>query len=390
MDHPLEPLWRGAVVYRVLTLLTVIGVSAFHMREYASPIGAGAVLVVMAGWTALQARVYLGAAADAPSRLLPSADRRAAFAVADLVVSAAIMLTTPLIVTDAQLDAHAPGMGSIWTSGAVLSCAIAFRVPGGVASAAVVSAALVLGKSRATLTELSDIQILVLAGLTVGFASLVLGRAAERLRRAAAEEAAATERERLAREVHDGVLQVLAHVKRRGAELGGGAAELGALAGDQEVALRTLLTSGNAQVDESGQRDLAATLRALASPRVTVSAPAHSVDLPAGTVAELDAVVRAALGNIAQHVGADAPAWVFVEQTDDAIEISVRDAGPGIPDGRLAEAEAQGRIGVARSMRGRVADLGGSVALDTGPGRGTEWTITVPTARSSRRQREAS
>ena len=372
VDHPLEPLWRGAVVYRVLTLLTVIGVSVFHMREYASPIGAGVVLAVMAAWTAVVARVYLG---DGGSR-----DLRGPFALADLVVSAGIMLTTPLIVTDAQLDAHAPGMGSIWTSGAVLSCAIAFRVPGGIASAALISAALVLGKSRATLTELSDIQILVLAGLTVGFASLVLDRAAERLRRAAAEDAAAAERERLARVVHDGVLQVLAHVKRRGAELGGGAAELGELAGEQEVALRTLLTSGDAQVDEAGHRDLAATLRALSSPRVTVSAPAHSVELPAGTVTELDAVVRAALGNVERHVGADAPAWVFVEQVDDGIEISVRDDGPGIPDGRLAEAEAQGRIGVARSMRGRVADLGGTVALDTGPGRGTEWIIRIPGA----------
>jgi len=113
---------------------------------------------------------------------------------------------------------------------------------------------------------------------------------------------------------------------------------------------------------------------------VTVSAPAHSVELPAGTVTELDAVVRAALGNVERHVGADAPAWVFVEQVDDGIEISVRDDGPGIPDGRLAEAEAQGRIGVARSMRGRVADLGGTVALDTGPGRGTEWIIRIPGA----------
>jgi signal transduction histidine kinase len=368
VDHPLEPLWRGAVVYRVLTLLTVIGVSAFHMREYASPVGAVVVLAVMVVWTAVQARVVLSTGRDV----------RAPFAVADVVVSAGIMLTTPLVVTAAQLDASVPGMGSIWTSGAVLSCAIAFRVPGGLAGAAVISAALVLGKSRATLTELSDIQVLVLAGLTVGFASLVLSRAAERLRRAAAEEASTAERERLARAVHDGVLQVLAHVKRRGAELGGGAAELGVLAGEQEVALRTLLTSGDAEIDESGQRDLAATLRALSSARVTVSAPAHSVELPAATVGELDAVVRAALGNVERHVGPEAPAWVLVEQLDDAIEISVRDDGPGIPAGRLAEAETEGRIGVARSMVGRVADLGGSVELETGPGRGTEWIFRVP------------
>ncbi len=49
------------------------------------------------------------------------------------------------------------------------------------------------------------------------------------------------ERARLARAVHDGVLQVLALVQRRGAELGGDAAELGRLAGEQEAALRSLI-----------------------------------------------------------------------------------------------------------------------------------------------------
>jgi signal transduction histidine kinase len=56
---------------------------------------------------------------------------------------------------------------------------------------------------------------------------------------------------------------------------------------------------------------------------------------------------------------------------------SVRDEGPGIPDGRLAAAEAEGRLGVARSMRGRVQDLGGTITCDTGPGRGTEWIIEL-------------
>jgi signal transduction histidine kinase len=55
----------------------------------------------------------------------------------------------------------------------------------------------------------------------------------------------------------------------------------------------------------------------------------------------------------------------------------VRDEGPGIPAGRLAEAAADGRLGVARSLRGRVADLGGTIMCDTGPDRGTEWIIRV-------------
>jgi signal transduction histidine kinase len=214
--------------------------------------------------------------------------------------------------------------------------------------------------------------------VTIGFASTVLRRSAERLRHAVASEAGMRERERLARAVHDGVLQVLGYVRRRGAELGGAAAELGVLAGEQEFALRTLLTTGAAPVDVHGRRDLAAALRMLASEHVSVSTPAQRVELPAHVVDELVAVAGAALANVAEHVGPDAPAWVLLEDTKYGVEISVRDEGPGIPDGRLATAEAEGRLGVPRSMRGRVHDLGGTISCDTGPGRGTDWTISVP------------
>lgn len=378
VEHPLEPFWRGVIAYRVLTLVTVVAVTLYHLPDYASPVGAGAVLAGMAAWTGVTFWGYLGGLPGEP-------DRRGRLAVADVAVSVAAMATTPLIVTDAQLDAGQPGMGSIWTSGAVLACAVGFRVRGGLVAALVISAALVLSKQRFGVLELGDVELLVLAGLTVGFASRVLERTAARLRRLVAEQAADAERERLTRSIHDGVLQVLAHVQRRGAELGGAAAELGRLAGEQEVALRTLLAGGAGHADASGHRDLGAALRTLSSPRVTVSAPAHPLELPAATVDELEGAVRAALSNVVAHAGPDAPAWVLVEavrdeQGRDALEVSVRDDGPGIPEGRLAEAEAEGRIGVARSIRGRVEQLGGTLSLDTGPDRGTEWVLRVARA----------
>jgi 1-acyl-sn-glycerol-3-phosphate acyltransferase len=58
---------------------------------------------------------------------------------------------------------------------------------------------------------------------------------------------ATRERERLARDIHDSVLQVLALVKRRGAGLDGEAGELARLAGEQEAALRTLVTGRDAR-----------------------------------------------------------------------------------------------------------------------------------------------
>ena len=70
-------------------------------------------------------------------------------------------------------------------------------------------------------------------------------RAHSELERAARLAAALEERERLSRQVHDGAIQVLALVARRGREIGGETAELAELAGEQERALRRLVSSGD-------------------------------------------------------------------------------------------------------------------------------------------------
>ena len=114
---------------------------------------------------------------------------------------------------------------------------------------------------------------------------------------------------------------------------------------------------------------------------VTVATPATAVDLPETTARELVAVVRACLDNVALHVGEGAPAWVLLQAFPDHVEVSVRDEGPGIADGRLEEAAGQGRLGVSQSIRGRVADLGGTTPST--PGRG------APSGSSSYRTAEA-
>jgi len=205
----------------------------------------------------------------------------------------------------------------------------------------------------------------------------------ERERDAAQREAiAGEERARLARAVHDGVLQVLALVQRRGAELAPQSAdfaELGRLAGEQEAALRSLIRQQDVQ-EMTGSTDLAAALeeltRAVRLP-VTVSTPGTPVQLPAPVVAELVAAVRACLDNVATHVGRDAPAWVLLEDGLEGVVVTVRDEGPAIPPERLADAEAAGRLGVTQSIVARVRELGGTAVLDSG-GHGTEWELTVP------------
>ena len=98
--------------------------------------------------------------------------------------------------------------------------------------------------------------------------------------------------------------------------------------------------------------------------------------LPVAAAAELAAAVAACLDNVRAHAGGRA--WVLVEDEGDAVVVTVRDDGPGIAPGRLEEAERQGRLGVARSVRGRVADLGGTVHVTSAPGQGTEVELRVP------------
>jgi signal transduction histidine kinase len=69
---------------------------------------------------------------------------------------------------------------------------------------------------------------------------------------------------------------------------------------------------------------------------------------------------------------------VLLEEDPDEVVVSVRDDGPGIPAGRLEQAEQSGRLGVAQSIRGRVRDLGGTVSIVSAPGAGTEIELHVP------------
>jgi signal transduction histidine kinase len=100
------------------------------------------------------------------------------------------------------------------------------------------------------------------------------------------------------------------------------------------------------------------------------------------------AAVGAALDNVREHAGEDARAWILVEDEPEAVVVTVRDDGPGIPEGRLAQAEGEGRLGVAQSIRGRLRDVGGTAELISVPGQGTEVELNVPKqAQRARRAR---
>lgn len=360
-------LFRALAVLRAIVLVNAAGLTIYRLDNFDSRTGAWVCLAVMVAWTAFALWAY----AD-PRR------REAPLLVADLAVALVLLVATPVVKGD-DFNASVPGF---WVMGALFAWAIHFRRTGGLFAGLLLAGVDLAVRPDIEQANYGNAFLLVLGGLVVGHMCEALQRMAVQREEAERGAAAATERARLNRAVHDGTLQVLALVNRRGQELGPDGEELARLAGEQERMLRALLradaTAPSAPGNSGGVVDLAAELGRLErGGTVTVATPATAVRLPEATAHELVAVVQACLDNVARHVGEDAPAWVLLQALPDRVEVSVRDGGPGIPEGRLAEAEAEGRMGVSGSICGRMADLGGRAVLDTGPW-GTEWELVVP------------
>lgn len=381
------PLWRALTAYRVLTMLYAIGLFVTAYDTFDHPWVAVGYFAVLFVWT-LATLPRVANAASCTKRFLA----------VDLAVALTGILLTPAVVTHHRIVDGGPTLPSIWTAGSVL----AFAIKGGWRWAAfastLVAAANLVERGAPTRDTVHNVILVWVASIAIGYV-VEVARASERtLARALEIEAATRERERLARDIHDGVLQVLAMVQRRGTALGGEAAELGRMAGEQEVALRTLVSGGLLPVsrvsedaalgafvraveepdDDGSPVDLRTLLAPYATARVTLSEPGAPVPLPPAAARELAAAVGAALDNVRKHVGEGARAWILVEDEPDAVIVTVRDDGPGIPEGRLAQAEGEGRLGVALSIRGRLRELGGAAELISVPGQGTEVELKVP------------
>ena len=164
---------------------------------------------------------------------------------------------------------------------------------------------------------------------------------------------------------------MLALVARRGREIGGPTAELAELAGEQERALRRWVSAAGAPVPEGAEVDLGADAARPRRPTGCRSAcPPDPVMLSADVAAEIDAAVANALDNVVAHAGAGARAYVLLEDLDDSVVVSVRDDGVGIAAGRLEEAVGEGRVGVSKSIVGRMDWLGGTARLTHRAGKG--------------------
>lgn len=393
-----QPLWRALTGYRIMTMLYAIGLFANSYEGFARPWVAVAYFSVLFVWT-LATLPKVANAASCTKRFLT----------ADLTIALAGILLTPVADAHERVASGGPTMPSIWTAGSVL----AFAIKGGWRWAAfastLVAAANLVERGSPARDTVHNVVLVWVASIAIGYV-VEVARASERtLARALEIEAATRERERLARDIHDSVLQVLAMVQRRGAVLGGEAGELGRMAGEQEVALRALVSGGlvagarapehagpgvpitvvhttdESEPDSPDPVDLRTLLVPYATSTITLSEPGAPVPLARAAAKELAAAVGAALDNVRKHAGDGARAWILVEDEPDSVVVTVRDDGPGIPEGRLAQAEGEGRLGVAQSIRGRLRDLGGGAELISVPGQGTEVELTVPKDKNAAR-----
>lgn len=381
---------RGLAIYRLLSLLYASLVVWTHRADLDAPWVAVVVLLVLLAWSLV-----------AP--LLPRPTRLAI--VVETAIAVGAILATNLAYSPDAVAGGVPTIPTNWSAGAVMAGALYSGIRGGLLVAVVVAASnLVQAEPDSALTY-HNIVLLLLLGALVGLAVNLARESQVRLEAAITASERLAERERIGRQVHDGVLQALALINRRGREIGGESLALAELAADQERALRTLITrvepalldaahpdvrAGRGHVpfatspatpsrDERDDRaDLASRLAERRTAAVEVVLPARTVVLPAHHVDEIDAAVAAALDNVERHAGEGARAWVLLDDTGEEVVVTVRDNGAGMTDERLAEAADQGRLGCSSSIAGRVRDLGGSAGWRSRPGSGCTVTLRVP------------
>ena len=367
---PDAPLWRAAQVFRLVTVVYAVGSQFSTVAHYTRPDLSWLLIGILVAWSLASAVL-----------LSHEVHLRRTVAVVDQIVAVALMASTRLVADHDWYSTHQTMPTTLWVANAVLAAAILGGPLAGTGSALLMSVVSALVRDQVDLDLWRDATapVLVACGVAMGFATTTARRAHRQLEQVVRMAAATEERDRLARQVHDGVLQVLALVQRRGLELGGDATELVDLAREQEVALRQLVSEQDAAADCGDDRlaDLTALVRSRAGTAI-VAAPADPILIPRGRAEELAALTTAALSNIELHAGAGAAAYILLEDLGDEIVLGIRDDGVGMEPGRLDEACAQGRLGVSKSIIGRAEWLGGAALLGSAVDEGTEWEIRVP------------
>jgi signal transduction histidine kinase len=208
-------------------------------------------------------------------------------------------------------------------------------------------------------------------------------------------ERAALERQRIARDLHDSVSQSLfsttLHVRtaQHALELEKPAAtgpvgqelsEIGQLTRGALAEMRALIFElrPGALAEEGLVAALAKQAAALSTREglvIDVDGPDDRLPLEPEVEAQLYRLGQEALANVVKHARASS-ATVRIAAGDDAVSVEVTDDGRGFDPAAVGPQH----FGL-RSMRGRVADLGGRLEVTSGRGRGTVVRVEVPARR---------
>lgn len=387
-DRAKRTLWAGILVYRWAALVWMAILALAIGEPYRRPVLVWASIGAAGAWSA-----WLTASGTQHHR---------AARWFDLALASALVLVSGLVVSPMAIGER-PFFAAAYPITAALSWGAARGPVGGLAAGLVLAGAYVLarpvngialgGLTGGELQGVANGAInYLLAGGAVGVVARLLDRSAAEVRAATGEAMAAreraarlAERESMARTIHDSVLQALALINKRGRELasrsavpGSEVGRLAAMAAEQERDLRGLILREPAE-PPGGRASLRDALervgREVGQLPVSVTA-LGPMWLPAPVADELAAAVRQALENVLQHADASR-AVVYAEIDQGDAVVSVRDDGRGFTYDE-ERFRSDGKLGILKSMKGRVAELGGTTRIDAVPGRGTEVEFRVP------------
>jgi signal transduction histidine kinase len=205
------------------------------------------------------------------------------------------------------------------------------------------------------------------------------------------------ERERIARELHDGLAQVLGYVNTKSqavdellatGRIDDARSRLGELAGAARslyVDVREAILGLRGPVTEPG--GLTAALRAYggrfaeASKLVVVveaTDPSASIHLDSVVEDEAFRVVREALTNVRKHAAARR-VTIRLDVSDDTLVVEVEDDGRGFEPSAERSDDGRPRLGLS-TMAERVASVGGRIDWRSGPAGGTIVRLAMPIA----------
>lgn len=388
-----KSLWLGVLAYRWATLAWMTTLALFSGDELRKPAlawGSIAVTVVWCAWFSVV-----------------KGWERTSLRWVDLGLAAYLLLISGLVMPEGSvLGGGPPFFATAYPVTAAMTIAAASGLRAGLLAGTALSICLILSRplNGVPISELNLDQVVdagngaayyLAASGTVGFISKMLSRSASELR-AASEEAMRqreriarlAERESLGRKIHDSVLQALALVNKRGKQLAASPSvsssdvrALAEMAAEQEQALRALIQAEPAE-PPAGKVSLRTVLEASAfgitAPPVTIAC-VETIWLAANQVEELSAAVRQALANAAQH-SHGSKVTVFADSDDGETIVSIRDDGMGFDfdEDRLRD---EGKLGVLKSMKGRIEELGGTMRIHTAPGKGTDVEFRLSSER---------